>query len=93
MADTPPTDTTNPTATYTKLRTGAWGVRVPEAVHRIEPGETKRVAVHKRSGEVKPETVRCFWAGEEPRYGRRVALCDIVAHEDVSPREGQRDSF
>ena len=77
------TTTTNPTATYTKLRTGAWGVRVPEAVHRLEPGEKKRVEVHKRSGVVKSEIVRCFWAGEELRHGRRVALCDIVADENT----------
>ena len=83
MADTPATDTTNPTASYTRLRTGAWGVRVPEAVHRLEPGETRSVDVHKRSGQVKSETVRCFWAGEEPRHGRRVALCDIVADENT----------
>ena len=77
MPDTA-TTTTNPIATYTKLRTGAWGVRVPEAVLRLEPGETKRVAVHKLSGAVKSEMVHCFWTGEDLHRQTRIALCEIV---------------
>ena len=75
----------NTFATYTKLRTGAWGVRVPEAVETLEPGETRRLEVHKRSGMVKSERVRCFWSGEELRNGSRVALCEIVPAADASP--------
>ena len=75
----------NAIATYTRLRTGAWGVRVPEAVERLEPGATRRLEVHKRSGAVKSERVRCFWSGEELRDGTRVALCEIVPGAGASP--------
>ena len=76
---------TNTTATYTKLRSGSWGVRVPETVHRLEPGNTTRLSVHKLNGQVKSETVRCFWAGEDPARKTHVALCEIVSGENAPP--------
>ena len=79
-----PSNTARPTATYTRLRSGEWGVRVPEAVDRLEPGATTCVVVHKRSGEAQAETVRCFWSGEAPNDGTRVALCDIVRRDGAS---------
>ena len=72
------THTTHSTATYTRLRSGAWGVRVPEAVHPFAPGERARVAVYRRSGEVNSETVRCFWRGVSSGTDEVVALCEIV---------------
>ena len=76
MADPP--NTTHSTPTYTRLRSGAWGVRVPEAVHTLAPGERARVAVHRRSGVVSSETVRCFWRGVSSGTDEVVALCEIV---------------
>ena len=76
MPDT--THTTHSTPTYTRLRSGVWGVRVPEAVHPLAPGERARVAVHRRSGVVSSETVRCFWRGVSSGTDEVVALCEIV---------------
>ena len=76
---------TDSIATYTRLRTGSWGVRVPEAVHRLEPGETKHLEVHKLNGQVKSEQVRCFWAGEDLERRIRVALCELVPRGTTSP--------
>ena len=72
-------------ATYTKLKTGYWGVRVPEAVLRLEPGETQRVQVHKRNGRQNTETVSCFWVGEDFERRSRIALCEIVPRDTASP--------
>ena len=72
-------------ATYTKLRSGSWGVRVPEAVRRLEPGDTTRLTVRKLNGQVKYEIVRCFWAGEDPARKTHVALCEIVSGENAPP--------
>ena len=72
-------------ATYTKLRTGSWGVRVPEAVQRLEPGDTKRVQVHKRNGRQNTETVSCFWVGDDFERRTRIALCEIVSRDTASP--------
>ena len=69
-------------ATYTRLRTGSWGVRVPEAVERLELGDTKRLQVHKKNGRQNSETVCCFWTGEDFERRIRIALCEIV------PRQG-----
>ena len=90
MADT--ANATNPTPTYTRLRSGAWGVRVPEAVHPLLPGQTARVAVHRRSGEISSETVRCFWCGLSFRTRQVVALCEIVQPDGSAlEREDARD--
>ena len=64
--------------TYIRLRSGEWGVRVPEQAFRLALGETARLQVHRRSGEVRNETVRCFWLDVEPRTGEAVALCELV---------------
>ena len=72
-------------ATYTRLRTGSWGVRVPEAVQRLEPGETTRVQVHKRNGRQNAETVTCFWVGEDLERRSRIALCEIVPRDTALP--------
>ena len=72
-------------ATYTRLRTGSWGVRVPEAVQRLEPGDTGCVQVHKRNGRQNIETVSCFWVGEDFERRTRIALCKIVPRDTASP--------
>jgi len=56
------------TATYTKLRSGDWGVRVTGTVR---PGQT--VNVVKRSGEAKNERIdRVVWTDG------KIALCSII---------------
>jgi hypothetical protein len=60
-------------ATFAKLRTGAWGVRVIGAAPVV--GAT--VEVTKRSGEISTVVIdRVVWAGAD-RSGRPVALCTI----------------
>ena len=83
MANTPSSPA--PVPTYMKLRSGAWGVRVPDRVYRFALGETARLEVHRRSGEIRQETVRCFWL--EPGTGEAVALCELVRSAAVE-REG-----
>lgn len=67
------------TATYTKLKTGAWGVRVPGAARA---GQT--VTVTKRDGSRRTETVsRVLWAGDG------VSICAIAssgARSSSAPR-------
>lgn len=54
-------------ATYTKLRSGEWGIRSTEPI-----SEGQAVLVAKRSGETKRETVgRVIWSGNG------VVLCSI----------------
>ena len=84
MSDTR-ADSTHLAATYTRFRTGAWGVRVPDTVQPLSRGQTARVAVVKRSGEERREIVRCFWSGAPPSDGRRIALCEIVPSGDIPP--------
>ena len=81
-------DSTRVAATYTRLRTGAWGVRVPQAVRTLSRGQIARVAVFRRSGEERLETVRCFWTGAQPSDGRRIALCEIVEGGGAPPHDG-----
>jgi len=60
--------TTTTTATYTKLRTGAWGVRVPSG--RVQPGDT--VTVTTRAGERKIEEIeRVVWTDGQ------IAICAV----------------
>lgn len=50
------------TGTYTKLRSGEWGVRLAQEA-KLKPGDT--VTVVKKSGESKVETVRSVvWSGQ-----------------------------
>ena len=62
--------TTNATkASYTKLRDGSWGIRVPESL-RATAGDV--VTVTKASGEIKDEIVaRVLWTGQG------ISLCSI----------------
>lgn len=54
--------------TYTRLRNGDWGVRVPES----DAAEGTSVLVRKRSGETKKEVIaRVVWRGDG------VAICAI----------------
>ena len=85
MANTP--NPPAPVPTYMKLRSGAWGVRVPDRAYRFALGETARLEVHRRSGEIRQETVRCFWLDVEPGTGEAVALCELVRSAAVG-REG-----
>jgi hypothetical protein len=58
-------------STYTKLRDGSWGVRVPGST---TPGSL--VTVAKKDGTTKLETIgRVLWAGDG------VALCTITPSE------------
>ena len=60
---------TEPTATYTKLRSGDWGIRVQGTV---EAGAM--IVVTKKSGEAKSETVaKVVWSGNG------ITLCAIGA--------------
>ena len=63
----------NETATYTKLKNGAWGVRVPGLA---QVGQV--VSVVKRSGEAKTEVVKAvLWHGTA-RDGREASLVSIA---------------
>lgn len=77
--------------TYLRLRSGAWGVRVPERAHPLALGETARIMVHRRSGAIREETVRCFWLDGTSRTGDAVALCELV-RSDLVGRKGGPES-
>ena len=79
------TEIVNTKATYTRLRSGSWGVRVPEAAARLRPGETTTIEVHKLNGQINSETVRCFWAGDDLTRETRIALCELVPKRSASP--------
>ena len=64
--------------TYTKLRSGDWGVRI-DAVH--PKGRTLNVLVEKRNGDAKEETVTVFWSG------KGVSLA-AIAETKTSARRG-----
>lgn len=56
------------TATYTKLRSGDWGIRVEGEIHA-----GNSILVEKKSGETKTETVnRVIWSGNG------ISLCTIA---------------
>jgi hypothetical protein len=62
-------------ATYTKLQSGEWGIRVTGSV---TPGA--KVVVTKKSGETKEETVgKVVWAGNG------ISLCTITASAPARP--------
>lgn len=62
------------TATYTKLKNGDWGVRVP--TESVRDGDT--VTVVKKSGDTKTETIaRVLWRGNG------VALCAVAPRGKV----------
>jgi hypothetical protein len=67
------------TATYTRLRSGDWGIRVtgPQA-----PAPGARVAVTRKDGRTKTETIHAvLWRGADPATGQMVALCAIESGE------------
>ena len=69
-------------ATYTKLRTGDWGIRVQERA--VAAGDV--VTVHKRDGSTQQETVtNVLWQGVQG-----VVLCAIVPRERPANRKGGR---
>ena len=72
------------TATYTKLRDGSWGVRVPGSV---TPGQS--VVVTKKSGETKQETILRVLAVFQPE---NVSLCSIQQSTQASSSRSGRSS-
>jgi hypothetical protein len=59
--------------TYTKLRSGSWGVRIVGST----PTPGTAVNVSKKDGTVKQETIaKVVWSGLD-RAGQRVSLCAI----------------
>lgn len=59
--------------TYTKLKSGEWGVRVEG---KAAPGES--VSVKTKAGKTKSETVlSVLWTGTDRQSGRPVSLCAI----------------
>jgi hypothetical protein len=70
------------TATYTKLRDGSWGVRVPGSV---TPGQS--VVVTKKSGETKQETILRVLASFQPE---NVSLCSIQPSSSNSSSNSHR---
>ena len=69
----------NSSATYTKLRNGQWGIRVPGTV-----GAGQTITVTKRDGSTSTETVdRVLWSGDG------VSLCSVSrGHQSTSHRHG-----
>lgn len=60
-------------ATYTKLRSGDWGVKVDGKVN-----EGAQVQVRKQNGSVKVERIgRVVWTGADSRTGATVSICSI----------------
>jgi len=63
-------------ATWTKMRDGAWGVRVPGA----PPAAGASVAVVRKDGTVSTVTVdRVVWSGD------RVAICRVRSERRTAP--------
>jgi len=62
------------TATYTHLRDGSWGIRVPGTAR-----ENQSVTVAKKSGDTKTEIVaRVLWTGRDFKSGATISLCAIA---------------
>lgn len=60
--------------TYTKLKSGAWGVR---AAGKLSDGAT--VTVAKRDGSTKVETIaKVLWSGKDSKTGEIISLCAIT---------------
>lgn len=73
------------TASYTKLKSGEWGIRVEGGT----PKSGERITVVKKSGETKTETIaKVVWSGNG------VVLCAIQTQEKVAsyqPKAGRRE--
>ena len=75
-------NSTQTTATYTKLRDGSWGIRIAGVV---APTVGATVTVAKRSGETKREIVgRVVWQGAD------AVLCTIASSTPAPRTYGQR---
>lgn len=67
-------------ATYTQLRDGSWGIRVPGTAR-----ENESVTVTKKDGTTKTETVaRILWSGRDSKSGQTVSLCAIARSSNGS---------
>jgi len=70
-------------ATYTKLKSGEWGVRIPCEAAK---GERATVAVRTKAGDLKYESVVVIWSGSG------VSLCSINRNCAVSgDRSAERE--
>ena len=62
------------TATYTHLRDGSWGIRVPGTAR-----ENQSIVVAKKSGDTKTEVVaRVLWTGRDSKTSQTISLCAIA---------------
>jgi len=62
-------------ASYTKLQSGSWGVRVDGAA---SAGQV--VTVTKRDGSSKSERIeRVLWTGADRRTGKTISICAIAS--------------
>ena len=60
-------------ASYTKLKDGSWGVRVPG-----KATDGQQITVRKKDGSTKPETIKTvLWTGKD-RDGAEVSLCSLA---------------
>lgn len=67
-------------ATFTKLKTGEWGVRVEGT-----PTVGQEISVTKKSGEVSTVLVsKVVWEGTNPE-GHALSLCEIEAKQSTQP--------
>jgi hypothetical protein len=75
---------------YTKLQSGAWGVRVEGTA---TPG--KCVTVQTKAGALKTETVeRVLWFGPDKRHpGVMISLCAIAPRAAAVVRGGRGDGW
>ena len=77
---------TNASASFTRMSSGAWGVRCN---HTFAPSRGTVVTVAKRDGTTKKVTVdRAVWSGTDKRTGKPVHLCPII--EDRAGRPARR---
>jgi hypothetical protein len=75
-------------ATYTKLKSGDWGVRF-ESPNKPQVGST--ITAQTKDGTVKAETIeRVLWSGPDSKTGKQIHLCAIRKSERRS--SSSRDS-
>jgi hypothetical protein len=61
-------------ATYTHLRDGSWGIRVPGTAR-----ENQSITVAKKSGDKKTEIVaKVLWTGRDSKTSQTISLCAIA---------------
>lgn len=72
-------------ATYTKLRSGDWGIRVVGD----KPSVGMTISVKKRSGDAKSETVdKVIWSGTDDKTGAKIHLCAIAKKAAQASADG-----